>query len=87
MNLLKFCLDDTNEDKLEEQARKWLSSLKKTKEGYLLVDLAEERLMAGILRRKSQELLSDRKERERPYRTFDKMRQIGKSLVSMLTGM
>ena len=40
----KILSDDTNEDKLEEQARKMaLKKPEKTKEGYLLVDLVEEK--------------------------------------------
>ena len=75
----KILSDDTNEDKLEEQARKMaLKKPEKTKEGYLLVDFVEEKTDGRYTSEKISRTISGRKEREEPYRTFDKMRQIGK---------
>ena len=74
----KILSDDTNEDKLEEQARKMaLKKPEKTKEGYLLVDFVEEKTDGRYSSEKISRTISGRKEREEPYRTFDKMRQIG----------
>ena len=75
----KILSDDTNEDKLEEQARKMaLKKPEKTKEGYLLVDFVEEKTDGRYSSEKISRTISGRKEREEPYHTFDKMRQIGK---------
>ena len=43
-----------------------------------MVDLAEEKSDGRYSTEKISRTVSDRKEREEPYRTFDKMRQIGK---------
>ena len=75
----KILSDDTNEDKLEEQARKMaLKKPEKTKEGYLLADFVEEKTEGRYSSEKISGTTSGRKEREEPYRTFDKMRQIGR---------
>ena len=75
----KILPNETDEAKIEEQARKMaLRKPEKTKDGYLLVDLAEEKSDGRYSTEKISRTVSDRKEREEPYRTFDKMRQIGK---------
>jgi hypothetical protein len=77
--LRKILQDETDERKVEEQARKMaLKKPEKTKEGYLLVDFVEEKTDGRYSSEKISGTTSGRKEREEPYRTFDKMRQIGK---------
>lgn len=77
--LKKILPNETDEDKIEEQARKMaLRKPEKTKEGYLLVDLVEEKTDGRYSSEKISRTISGGKEREEPYRTFDKMRKIGK---------
>ena len=77
--LKKILPNETDEDKIEEQARKMaLRKPEKTKEGYLLVDLVEEKTDGRYSSEKISRTISGGKEREEPYRTFDKMRHMGK---------
>ena len=77
--LKKILPNETDEEKIEEQARKMsLRKPEKTKEGYLLVDLVEEKTDGRYSPEKISRTISGGKEREEPYRTFDKMRQIGR---------